>query len=145
MPDIHPVTVRAIQHLPAPDVDDGRQVEFILQDYPGDFDQVVTVMRIDRGLNESWRTVEGDFFGATGYFSTQLTSNPRRRLVVENTETGLTSIRGLPTSSGENTVEIGPDGENEIIDLGPVLSVSPSVRSISETTTHQRLGDDRGR
>jgi hypothetical protein len=107
--------------------------EFVLEDYTGRFGEANTVMLIQRGLNGSWETVQGDYFGATGSFPAQLRYNTRHRLILINTQTGERQKGGTytPLTSGEHTVQVRSDDEIEIQRGGASITVTPSTRSLA--------------
>lgn len=110
--------------------------ELVLRDYTGEYPKEDSVLYIQRGLNGTWRTVEGDIFGATGSFNAQLRYNARHRLVVENTVTGSSRVLGphIPTSNNDHLVKITAEGGVEVESLQPILSYAPSVARITSTT-----------
>jgi hypothetical protein len=103
-----------------------------LSDYTGLFPSSETVLKIQRGINGSWQTVQGDLFGATGGFEAQLRSNTRHRLVLLNTVTGERRILGrvTPISSGAEEIEVHSRSDISLSRIGPVVSVEPQVRSL---------------
>lgn len=111
-------------------------VTFDLEDFTGDFPEADTVLKVQRNINGSWQTVQGDFFGATGQWTGQLSFNTRHRLILLNTETGQERNVGsfTPTSSGVQTIRV-LDSETEIEEGGVQVSVEPSTRTLPATET----------
>lgn len=91
-----------------PDSADRVEIKFMLEDYTGDFPRADSVLEVQRALDDEWRTVQGDFFGATGGWEATLQRNIRHRLVIVNTETGDTKPLGdfTPVRASEETVEV---------------------------------------
>lgn len=110
---------------------------FELQDYSGDFPAEDTVLLIQRGLNGSWQTVEGDFFGATGAFSARLRDEARHQLILINTETGVRRDVGdhVPISDGNRVVQVTTDGQVRLLAAEPTVSYDPSIRSLPATNS----------
>lgn len=107
-------------------------VIFSIEDYSGSFPPEDTVLEVQRGINGSWETVLGDYFGANDQFESQLRFNERHRLVLRNAETGQSRVLGsyTPLASGTETLTISPRGEIEMPDTHPVVSHSPSTRTL---------------
>lgn len=105
---------------------------FVLKDYSGEFPSSDTVLQVQRAINGSWQTVDGDYFGASGSFPAQLAYNVRHRLVVTNTKTGRTKVLGpyTPTTSTDVAVTIQQDGTVNIHLPNPVIGFSPSTHRL---------------
>jgi hypothetical protein len=115
---------------------DGKEIRtnlFTLSDFTGRYDKEESVLKIQRSLNGSWQTVQGDYFGATGEFSAQLRYNVRHRLVLVNTETGREEVLGsyTPVDDGEKSIRVTQAGEVEVVDEVPFASVSPGVDQLA--------------
>lgn len=109
---------------------------FRLRDYSGNFPPDETVLQVQGPINESWKTVEGDYFGGTGKFDSHLRRNVRHRLVLINAETGDRRVLGhfTPTRDGaEHIIEITQRGEISIIDEGPYAGFRPGTGSLPAT------------
>lgn len=106
---------------------------FDLTDFSGDFRPENTVLRIERVLNGSWRTVEGDFFGATGEFSAHLAFNERHRITLINTESGDTRDLGAytPVTSGSKEIRVFADGTVNVTGIGTQAMINPAVRRLA--------------
>lgn len=123
-----------------PDSADRVNKEFVLNDFTGRYDTEETILQIQRPLNGSWQTVQGDYFGSGGTVSAQLRYNARHRLVVRNSETGDERIfRGFtPLSSGEQPIRITADSTIVVREGAPSVVVEPSARTLAaqnETVT----------
>jgi len=108
---------------------------FDLEDFTGDYRSENTVMKIQRSLNGEYKTIEGDYFGATGQFTSQLRYNTRHRLILLNTETGQERNLGTitPTNSGLQTVQVTGSDTILLGDTGPSISIGPQVRALPAT------------
>jgi hypothetical protein len=119
-----------------PDNETSVPVVFDHADYSGNFPQDETVLIVQRELNGSFQTVQGDIFGATGRYSTELKRDVRHRLVVRNTRTGETKVLGpyTPFAAETETVKIVTNGT---ISVGrpPIVEISPGARTLPATTT----------
>ena len=115
-----------------PESADSVQPEFELRDFTGNYPTEDTVLEIERAIDGEWQTVQGDFFGATGSYSTTLLRNQEHRLTVINLETGQERPVGryTPTLDAAETIEItGTD--SVILDRGaPLVVVEPSTRAL---------------
>jgi hypothetical protein len=113
------------------------ETSFTLQDYTGAFRDSESVLLVQRALNGSWQTVQGDYFGASGDMSAILKYNTRHRLVLLNTQTGQRRVLGTytPLSSQEVMLEVTASGEIQIQFGGPSVTVSPSARSLPDLST----------
>lgn len=109
---------------------------FELEDFTGSYPKENTVLKIERALNGEYRTVEGDFFGATGQFTSQLQHNTRHQLILVNVETGQERNVGTitPTTSGLQQIQVTGSDTLLLEDVGPSISIEPSVRSLSATS-----------
>lgn len=105
---------------------------FEITDYSGDFPQDESVLLIQRGLNGSWQTVEGDIFGATGEFQAQLAQSKRHQLVLLNTETGQRRNLGpyTPLASGRAEVVVTADDDIDIVEVEARISAAPDPHSV---------------
>jgi len=112
---------------------EARQPTFVLRDFTGQFDGEDTVLLIQRAINESWESVEGDFFGADGEMSATLRFNARHRFVLINTETGEERIFNafFPSDNGDKILTINR-GETEIRTANKSVQVLPDVDTVSE-------------
>lgn len=121
------------------DSDEHRDVIFELQDFSGNYPDPETVLMIQRAINGSYRTVQSDFFGATGEFTAQLAYNERHRLVLLNTETGRMEQLGTFTAlaNSRSIVKVTDTGDIQVLKAAPIVTVSPSFETlpaIPETT-----------
>lgn len=109
---------------------------YVLEDYSGRFPAEDSVLLIQRNINESWTTVEGDFFGASGEFPAHLQYNVRHRLIVINTETGeMKNLeRVTPIASGETIITVHQGGDVTIQRNAATVRVSPSIRRLLATS-----------
>lgn len=108
---------------------------FRLRDYSGDFPPSESVLQIQAPINETWKTVEGDYFGATGKFDAHLRRGVRHRLVLINPNTGERRVLGpfTPTRDGaEHIIEITNNGDPKLIDEGPYVGFRPGTNSVPE-------------
>jgi hypothetical protein len=106
--------------------------EMVLTDYTGRFDSEDSVLLIQRALNGSWRTVQGDFFGATGSFPAQLRYNVRHRLVLINTETDRRRVLGTitPLADGAQDITVKTNGDISVEQATALAKVSPGTRTL---------------
>ncbi|WP_225334247.1 hypothetical protein [Halomicrobium urmianum] len=102
---------------------------FEYSDYTGRFGADNTALLVQRAINGSWRTVQGDVIGSTGEYRVQLANNVRHRLVVLNTETGERMVLGpyTPIADGAQQIRVHADGEIEIRDVGPIVNNKPML------------------
>lgn len=108
------------------------QPQFDYQDFTGRYPPEGTIVQIQQIINGEWRTVEGDYVGATEEFPAQLRYNIRHRIRIENTETENSRLLGsyVPVTSGVKSLRVLRDGSIEIAD--PVsTNYIPSVRSLT--------------
>ncbi|MGZ0745723.1 hypothetical protein [Haloparvum sp. AD34] len=105
---------------------------FELQDYSGDYPKEKSVLLVQRSINDTWKTVEGDRFGATGEFPTTLAKDQRHRLIVLNVETGEREEVGhiTPTTDSLKTVKITSDQSIVLEPIEPVVLFAPSTNSV---------------
>lgn len=88
--------------------------EFALDDRTGNFPPGESTLRIQRALdtnndgNHTWKTIAGDYFGATNLFPFNGEYEARYRLLIENPD-GEQRILGsyIPTTGGEQTIPVG--------------------------------------
>ena len=106
--------------------------EMVLTDYTGLYDSEDSVLLIQRALNGSWRTVQGDFFGATGSFPAQLRYNVRHRLVLINTETDRRRVLGTitPLADGAQEITVKTNGDITVEQATALAKVSPGTRTL---------------
>lgn len=109
-------------------------VIFQIEDYTGDFPPDETTLELQRGINGTWTTVLGDYFGANDQFEAQLRYNERHRLVLVNAETGDRRVLGTytPLASGTETISVSPEGGITLPDKYPTISFEPSARTLPE-------------
>lgn len=105
---------------------------FTLEDYTGKFPSENTVLLVQRPLNETWRTVMGDYFGATGQFPAQLAYNVRHRLVLLNTQTGERRILGTYTPLTARTLQVTVTPDGTIVEQAqkPTADIRPQLRRV---------------
>jgi len=115
-----------------------------LTDYTGLYPQDRSVVKIQRPINGSWRTVQGDYFGASGEFEAVLREGARHRLVILNTDTGQRRILGrvTPFTSGTQQIEIQSRSDIELQRIGPLPSILPSTRALPAAQTDVTVGVD---
>jgi hypothetical protein len=108
---------------------------FTIQDYTGEFPQDSTALLVQRGLNGTWQTVTGDYFGATGEFPAQLDTGERR---VAGSYT--------PLTASTQTVRITTEAEINVVGRSLDVSITPATRTLvnrsSETVTVSLEADD---
>lgn len=107
-------------------------VEFDLEDFSGDFPNSDTVLIIEREINGSFETVQGDFFGASGRWDAVLIEDKRHRLYLRNVETGTEKPLGqfTPQISGVQTVRVEQEGSVTLSEQTAQILPSPAVGSI---------------
>lgn len=107
---------------------------FQIEDYTGRFPPEDTVLEVQRGINGSWTTVLGDYFGANDQFEAQIRFNTRHRLVLVNAETGERRVLGTytPLTSAQETISVSPSGDLGLPDEHPTVSFSPSARTLPD-------------
>jgi len=112
-------------------------VVFTVEDYSGDYPQQSTALLVQRGLNGSWQTVTGDYFGATGEFPAQLRFQERHRLVLVNLDTGDRRIAGsyTPLRASGQTIQVTTQGEIDLSGAGLNIAVSPGTRTLTNTSS----------
>lgn len=110
---------------------------FGIEDYSGNFPPSETVLQVQRGINDSWETILGDYFGANDQFTAQIKYNTRHRLVLVNSETGERRVLGTytPLTSGTETLTVSPGGELDLPDTHPSFTFSPSVRTVPDNSS----------
>lgn len=115
-----------------PDNETAVDTEFVLEDYSGAFPSDTSVLEVQRNINESWQTVEGDFFGAGGRFQAILDQDRRHRLVVTNVQTGETRTIGTytPVVSAQVPLEVFDDDEEIVDDDLPTIRFDPETRTL---------------
>jgi hypothetical protein len=101
-------------------------------DYTGKYPTESSVVEVQRSINGSWRTVEGDYLGASNEVSVQVAYNERHRVVVTNVDTGESRVLGVftPTASTITELEIFNIGEVIAQPSMPVVSFEPAVGSL---------------
>ncbi|WP_049970761.1 hypothetical protein [Haladaptatus cibarius] len=114
---------------------DGREISdtiFSIDDYTGNYPDDNTVLLVQRALNGSYKTVLGDYFGASGEFPAQLAYNTRHRLVLHNVETGDQRIVGTytPLTPSTQTVVVTPEGVTTLEGAPPNVVLHPQVRRL---------------
>lgn len=116
---------------------EARQPTFILRDYTSNYPRDDTVLQVERAINGSWQTVEGDFFGASGRFSAQLDYNVRHRLVIQNIETGQTRNLGsfIPVQSQDITVQVNSEGDVDVLLPDVILTFLPDPAAVAATNS----------
>lgn len=115
-----------------PDSADRTDVILEIRDFSGRYSSENTVLEVQRAIGGEWRTVLGDYFGATGEFSAQLAYNTRHRLVLRNTETGEMQRLGTytPLSPEIETISVSPQGSFDAPERPPNLNLKPSGRQL---------------
>jgi len=115
------------------DTADVVQPIFELNDATGQYDTEHTVLEIQRNINGSWQTVEGDYFGIANRVSAQLLFNERHRLVITNTETGASRNLGPFTPTSSNFIELTVEADDSIVNQAPDIprvTISPQIGSL---------------
>lgn len=117
---------------------------FAIEDYSGDFPPDDTVLLVQRSLNGTWKTVLGDYFGATGQFPAQLALNERHRLVLLNVETGERRPLGsyTPLTAQTQEVIVSPSGQVKVRTVGVTAGIQPQLGrlpALNGTTVAVRL------
>jgi hypothetical protein len=107
-------------------------VTFNIEDYSGNFPQDDSVLLVQRGINGTWQTVLGDYFGANGQFPAEVQKGARYRLVLYNVETGQDRVVGTytPLSAGAQTVSVSPSGDVEVEGLDPTVAIQPDINVV---------------
>jgi hypothetical protein len=107
------------------------QPEFEVVDFTGRYPSENTILEVQRNINGSWRTVQGDYFGAAGSFRTTLLFNQEHRLRLYNVETGQSRQIGryTPTRDALETIEITAEDSVVLEQGAPLITASPSTRS----------------
>jgi len=102
---------------------------FSISDYTGLYPKSDTVLLVQRSLNGSYKTVLGDYFGATGQFPGKLAYNTRHRLVLLNVKTGRRRVMGsyTPLTAQTQTVVVAPNGGIKRLGLQPSANVRPGI------------------
>lgn len=108
---------------------------FALTDYTGLYEERTTVLMIQRNIQGQWRTVQADYFGATGEYRAQLDRNVRHRMILYNTANGQRRPLGpfTPLSSGTQEIQVQSDGDIDLQRIGPIVTASPSIRVLPAT------------
>jgi hypothetical protein len=99
---------------------DALRSRWVYEDFTGNYPQDVTTVRVERALDvngdniSEYRTVAGDFWGASNEFSQILEFGVRYRLVLVNQQTGDRIVAGshIPTEELTQTVRISGLVEN---------------------------------
>jgi hypothetical protein len=112
------------------------EVVFEIEDYTGSYPQESTALLVQRGLNGTWQTVAGDYFGATGEFPAQLRYQARHRLVLVNLDTGQRRVAGsyTPLRASTQTISVTTQGEIDVSGRGLDVSVAPGTRTLTNTS-----------
>jgi len=112
-------------------------VEFDLEDFSGDFPDSDTVMILEREINGTFQTVQGDFFGATGRWDAVLLEDKRHRLYLRNIETGVEKPLGqfTPQISGVQTVRVEQQGSVTLSEQSTQILPEPAVGSIQASSS----------
>jgi len=118
--------------------------QYQLTDFTGIYPQKDSVLQIQRALNGSWETVQGDFFGASGEFEAILREGERHRLVILNTQTGESRVLGrvTPLNPGAQEIEIQSRDDIELSRIGPLMTVEPSTRALPASDTDVTISVD---
>lgn len=105
---------------------------FQVRDYTGRFPPDNTVLEIRRSINGSWRTVSGDYFGASAQYPATLDVGARYQLRLYNPETEATRQLGTyqPIVAQTQTIEVSPDSDIEDIQVLPVATIRPQTRRV---------------
>lgn len=127
-----------------PESEDYVETVFDLEDFSGQFQSEDTVLELRRPLDGSWKTVEGDKFGATGEFATNLLRDARHELRVTNIETNQTRQLGSfrPTTAGVHTVRINPDLSFGLETPVTAVSYDPGIERLAARTANITIGVD---
>lgn len=90
-------------------------VVFDVADYSGSFDQSESALLVQRALNGTWETVEGDIIGASERISTRLRVDARHRILIVNARTGERRVLGpfTPVAAGEQQISV--TSENAVV------------------------------
>jgi len=117
---------------------------FTLADFTGKYPQDVSVLKVQRGIQGSWETIQGDYFGAAGEFEAILREDVRHRLVILNTNTGERRPLGriTPLNSGAKEIEIQSEDDISLSRTGPIPSVLPTTRALPAGQTDVTVGVD---
>lgn len=109
--------------------------EFFLKDFSGEFPGDRSVLEIKRNIDDTWQTVEGDFFGSGDRFTATLHQDRRHRLVITNTASGQTRNLGTftPTIADRIDIEIFPDDEIIHSEVGPSIVWHPETARLPAT------------
>lgn len=115
-----------------PDDADVVQQSFQLKDYTGDFPLDETVLEVQRNINGSWKTVDGDYFGADDQLNSILRYNTRHNLILRNVETGQTRELGTLFPVAGGTVELRLfDDETQVYQAGvPNVIHEPDTNAV---------------
>ena len=104
---------------------------FVLRDFTGRFGGTDTVLSVQRPINQSWQTVEADFFGSDNRMSATLRADSRHRLVVENVQSGDRRVFNgyFPSSDRDHIITITADSAS--VDATPAsVSFRPQATSL---------------
>ena len=114
-------------------------VEFDLEDFSGNFPDSDTVLIIEREINGSFETVQGDFFGASGRWDAVLREDKRHRLYLRNVQTGTEKPLGqfTPQISGVQTVRVEQEGSVTLSEQTAQITPNPAVGSIQASSNAQ--------
>jgi len=112
--------------------EDAVQPTFTLLDYTGDFGLSNSVLKIQKSIDNEWRTVDGDYFGATNELPSVMAYNDRHRLILLNTETGARRNLGtfFPLASGEIRLDIHEQDETIDQTSAPAINVKPDTNRL---------------
>jgi len=107
-------------------------ITFELQDYSGKFGPEDSVLKVERPINGSWRTVEGDYFGATNQFKGVLEKDVRHRLTLINIETGERRVLGTftPVANSTQTITVQPGGEITFVEADVTVNFDPGIQKV---------------
>jgi hypothetical protein len=114
---------------------------FIFEDLTGDFPKTDTTVQIQRAVDPDgdgtaqYRTMTGDFWGASSEFGATLERGVRYRLVVVNQETGQRRVVGshIPTADRVQTVRVA--GVIEELEQGSGVLSTANLDSQNNTVT----------
>lgn len=111
---------------------DAVQPTFTLTDFTGNYPLENTVLEVQKQINGTWQTVEGDYFGATNKFSTVLMFNERHRLIVRNVATGKSRDLGVftPVETTEVIVNVYQDTDTVSQGLSTTVHFKPTVGTL---------------
>jgi hypothetical protein len=112
-------------------------VVFDVSDYSGGFSQAQSALLVQRAINGSWETVEGDLIGANSRISTQLKSQARHRIVIVNARTGDRRVLGpfTPIAGGTQEVTVTSDSTVRIGGLESLATIGPDIGQLAARQT----------